>query len=43
MSEKSALELELDTNEIQELQTMCTRPLIKELSSSNNHSARNSA
>ena len=28
-SEKSALELELDINEIQELQTMCKRPLVK--------------
>jgi hypothetical protein len=29
VSEKSALELELDINEIQELQTMCTRPLVR--------------
>jgi hypothetical protein len=29
VSEKSALELELDINEIQELQTMCTWPLVK--------------
>ena len=42
LSEKSALELELDINEIQELQTMCTA-FNKELSSSNNCPARNSA
>jgi hypothetical protein len=31
VSEKIALELELDINEIQELQTMCTRPLVRNL------------
>lgn len=34
MSEKSALQLELDINEIQELQAMCTRPLVKNTSES---------
>ena len=31
MSEKSALELELDINEIQELQTMCTLPVVRNI------------
>jgi len=31
---KSALQLELDINEIQELQTMCTQPLVKNTSES---------
>ena len=29
VSDKSALELQLDINEIQELQTLCTRPLVR--------------
>jgi hypothetical protein len=31
VSDKSALELELDINEIQELQTMCTQPLVRNI------------
>jgi pullulanase/glycogen debranching enzyme len=31
VSEKSALELELDINEIQELQTMCMQPLVRNI------------
>jgi hypothetical protein len=31
VSEKSALEFELDINKIQELQTMCMRPLVRNI------------
>jgi hypothetical protein len=31
VNEKCALDLELDINEIQELQIMCTRPLVRKI------------